>query len=63
MEMRSVRADLFMGQMEEQTEGQRKMMKLKANYRNFSNGVGACFPYIVRQPSNFNSRRKMMQVN
>ena len=37
MEIRSLGADLFMGQMEKQTEGQRNMMKLKATYRNFLN--------------------------
>jgi hypothetical protein len=30
MEIRSMRPDLFMGQMEEQTEGQRNMLNLKA---------------------------------
>jgi hypothetical protein len=66
-----VGADLFMGQMEEQTEGQRNMMKLKATYRNFSktpvreqyhlcHGVGACLPCIFRHTSNFKPRRKMM---
>jgi hypothetical protein len=35
MEKGSVGADLFMGQIEEQTEGKRNVMKLKATYRNF----------------------------
>ena len=60
MEIRSVGTDLLMGQKEEQTEGQRNMMKLKATYRNFPNapvideyqfchGAGACLPIIVHQ--------------
>ena len=58
----------------QQTEGQRNVMNLKATYRNFSNtpvrdeshfchGVVACLPFIVRQTSDFEPRRKMMLVN
>ena len=64
MEIRSVGSDLFMGQMEEQTEGKGNMMNFKANYSNFSNAivreeyhichdVGVCLPCIIRQTSNF----------
>ena len=66
--------ELFMGQMEEKTEGERNMLKLKATYLNFSNapvrdeyqfshGFGACVPCIVRQTSNFQPRRRIVLVN
>jgi hypothetical protein len=71
MEIRSFVANLFIGQMQGETEGQRNMIKLKATYRNFSKapvrdeyqfcqGVGASLPCIDRPNSNFKARRKMM---
>ena len=69
MSVLSVGADLFVGEMEEQNEGQSNMMKLKANYHNFSiaplrdqykfcHGIGPCLPCIVRRNSIFKSRKK-----
>jgi hypothetical protein len=60
MEIRSVVADLILGQLEGRTEGQRNVMKLQQTYRNYSNaplrddyqfshGVGAFLTCIVRQ--------------
>jgi hypothetical protein len=70
MAIRSVGADLFMGQMEEQT-GQRILMKLKENYRYFSKapitdeyqfvtGLGFAFRAFFVKLEISNLRRKMM---
>jgi len=73
MEIRSVGSDLFMGQVEEQTEGQRNKMKLIATYQKFSkapvrekyqfcHGFGAFLPCNIRQNSDFKTRRKRCRL-